>query len=948
MDDQKAQHPINPPESAHRLLWASFFVFVGSCLLALALTTRISSRLEERDQVPVSVSPRPAVSASGDFEYLWYEAENMRGISETSQHEPLLNPSYLDLPSAKAPGWCISGPGVSAEWSQGGESEWNSVAASANETHGTILQDIEIPRGGEYKVWVRYADFANKSENFVVRILQERRAVFRHEFGAKDLIDPHDETSTYWGWAFTWDGAPATLAKGPARVSIEIDKAAPARRQVDCFLVTNDLAFVPEGRRKPDFAALHYLREWSKSQTAFAPLIGSTRADLPMTWQRPKVAGRDFMMPWNIAKDFWRLYDKPPNQRPLYPFSAEPIDEFVKTYSGKREVPIFDSKLIVPVVYINDLPELLKDGSAFRRYLAETKSPFAVLINYGSASFASDADARIAWNLLNGELRDQFLGWMSGESIGFVWDEAPKYLRISPDMSRAQLLDALRGFYTGALARKWSATFKTDAGPMWEKMLPAQSTSSTSFAHALSEWGVRFLGMETSAVQPMTAMRIAFTRGAARQFGGEFFYYHAPNFGDTATTFMKQQNFAGPDNFFHTRYGATMGPSLSWYRKSYYLYYMSGASAIYLEQGFDQFFKPGPGEHPFQLNPLGRITDEFVRFADQHPDRGAPYTPIAFLLDPAHGWDMTDYPQWPFGVAQINRSDRALRELFGAAYYPGPVREGEPASGERQSFVPGIFGNIFDVLVASQTHQDAIDAYAALIAGGRIDWSNEWATKLADYVRNGGVVVLNSAQIKGLPPDFLGVRLMGTTGEAHNARCLSKDESPQDLHGGIFRFEHVEMKGAEILIATPSNEPLVTINKLGRGEVVFVAVPDLLGEDERITAFAAHLLAHLASDATPIKVDGDVEYLINRNSRGWVVTLFNDNGVFKPQQGLAQVDRSATVNATITLRGAAIANASEWTSDRTLAIKKQVGSADSMTLNIAPGGIAVVELMTAR
>ena len=61
-----------------------------------------------------------------------------------------------------------------------------------------------------------------------------------------------------------------------------------------------------------------------------------------------------------------------------------------------------------------------------------------------------------------------------------------------------------------------------------------------------------------------------------------------------------------------------------------------------------------------------------------------------------------------------------------------------------------------------------------------------------------------------------------------------------------------------------------------------------LGEDERITPFVAHLLAHLASDATPVKVDGDVEYLINRNSHGWVVTLFNDNGVFKPQQGLAQ------------------------------------------------------------
>jgi hypothetical protein len=671
---------------------------------------------------------------------------------------------------------------------------------------------------------------------------------------------------------------------------------------------------------------------------------------------------------------------------PLYPFNAEPIAEFVKAYSGKRKVPIFDSRLIVPTIYINDLPELLKEGSAFRRYLADTKSPFAVLINYGAANFASDADAQAAWKLLNGELRDQFLGWISGESIGFVWSEAPQYLKISPEMTRAQLLDAHRTFYTGALARKWSAMFKTRAGAMWDKMIPAQSTSSTSFAHALGEWGVRSFGMETAAVQPMTAMRLAFNRGAARQYGGKVFYYHAPNFGDSATTFTKQQNFAGPDNFFHSRYGATMGPSLSWYRKSYYLYYMSGASAIYLEQGFDQFFKPGPGEHPFQLNPLGRITEEFIRFAEKHPDPGTPYTPIAFLLDPAHGWEMTDYPQWPFGVSQISRSDRALRELFGAAYYPGPVREGEPASGERQAFVPGIFGNIFDVLVASSStgvppvrHHapdaratpgsadvrsalsaaganksrttgetlsplNAIDAYRAIIVGGRIDWSKQWADKLASYVRDGGTLVLNSAQIKGLPAELLGVHLTGEQGEAHNAKCLSPNEPEQDLHGQIFRYDRVEVKGAEILIAVPSGDPLVTVNKVGRGRVVFIALPDVLGEDERMTPLVAHLLAHLASDATPVKVEGDVEYLINRTARGWVVTLFNDNGVFKPQQGMAEVDRNASVNVTVSLRGMGISDANEWTLDRTLNVKKQAGAADSVTLNIAAGGIAVIEL----
>ena len=99
-----------------------------------------------------------------NFEYLWLEAENMRGFATQPTGEPILNPSWQNLGKAKAPGWGINGPGVSAEWSQGGESEWNSAAASADETPATIYQDVEIPRSGNYKLWVRYADWANKTE----------------------------------------------------------------------------------------------------------------------------------------------------------------------------------------------------------------------------------------------------------------------------------------------------------------------------------------------------------------------------------------------------------------------------------------------------------------------------------------------------------------------------------------------------------------------------------------------------------------------------------------------------------------------------------------------------------------------------------------------------------------------------------------------------------------
>jgi len=581
----------------------------------------------------------------------------------------------------------------------------------------------------------------------------------------------------------------------------------------------------------------------------------------------------------------------------------------------------------------------------------------------------SEADGQAAWKLLSGELKDQFLGWISGESIGYVWDHAPRELKISPSMSRKELLEAHRVFYTNAIENKWKETFHTETGPMWDKMIPGQSSSSTSFAHALAEWGVRLLGMETPAVQPMVGMRIAFTRGAARQYGGAFLYYHAPNFGDTATTFTKAQNFAGPDYFFHSRYGPTTGPSLSWYRKSYFLYYMSGASAIYLEQGFDQFFKPGPGENPFQLNPLGRITDEFMRFAEKHPDRGIPYTPVAFLLDPAHGWEMTDYPQWPFEVSQIDRADRALRELFGVAYYPGAVVEGEPATGDRQAFVSGVFGDIFDVLVASQNQSSTssvstsmlsrtgvprtpvasspLFSYRAVVAGGHIDWTPTWIRNLTDYISGGGTVVLNAAQIKGVPEQLLGGHLTNETAEADTARCLSPGEEPQDLSGQMFRYERTELKGASVLVAASNGDPLVTVNKLGKGSVVFCALPDLLGEDERMTPFAAHMLANVFSDVTPVRVSGDVEYVINRTDSGWVITLINNNGVFKPQQGLAQVDRNAYVNATINLGSQKVQSANEWIADKSLDLQRLNGT-QTVKVQIAPGSSAIVELRTTR
>ena len=55
-----------------------------------------------------------------------------------------------------------------------------------------------------------------------------------------------------------------------------------------------------------------------------------------------QVAGRDFLMPWNIAQRvLGRCTTSLRRSASLFPFNAEPIDQFVAKYKGAQDVPIF-------------------------------------------------------------------------------------------------------------------------------------------------------------------------------------------------------------------------------------------------------------------------------------------------------------------------------------------------------------------------------------------------------------------------------------------------------------------------------------------------------------------------------------------------------------------------------------------------------------------------------
>src|SRR5687767_9624252 len=117
------------------------------------------------------------VAAEKPLIYLWFEPEWFEGVQGSF--------GYWSGPGASKPtgAWGVAGPGISAEWTQGGESEWNSMGATAEETKAACHRDFVVPRAGKYRAWVRYYDHRKKSEPFAVAVQQAGKEALVGELG---------------------------------------------------------------------------------------------------------------------------------------------------------------------------------------------------------------------------------------------------------------------------------------------------------------------------------------------------------------------------------------------------------------------------------------------------------------------------------------------------------------------------------------------------------------------------------------------------------------------------------------------------------------------------------------------------------------------------------------------------------------------------------------------
>lgn len=815
---------------------------------------------------------------SDPAESIWIEAESFAPLRGA-------NFSYFEESRQSKGSWSLSGPGVAAEWTQGGESEFMSIAARADEGNGTtVSKECEIPHTGTYRLWVRYADYRNRREEFTVNVVQTPKS-HPFMFGSMPNVDDSSTASLYWGWAFVWDSIEVQLTKGTARIELITSAPSEARRQIDCLCITTDTHYTPSGREKPDRAIWKLMRTFDSEQL---------KLGMPSEIKVEKFPAPRFY--WNAGKDWLEQLEKPDPNSVRSPFAMDKVvlPEFLAAFKGKQP-PVVSSSLSSPTIHIPLYPQCLAKNSSFMNW-SGGKSPFAILLNYGEPVWLPNQDKSQAYETLKA-FGDEFAGYISGENIGYADPDPAKLAHaISTAKTREEILVILEQQNTERVREKFKNYYGKDISSKeaWSKLISCLSVNMESYAHMLARLGEQRVGHENTGNGPTLARRLAFLRGAARQFGTKFFDYQSCNLGDSATMFSTDWYFypASPRFIFDNQYDAWAGAGVNWLLKDYVLWWAAGVDGFYNEQGVDLFWKPGGNSagtnFPLELSPKGKVAEKVINLFER-AERGDQYAPIAFLLDEAHGYAQERFQPGRFGIDPMlnqelltpGRHDANIRAWLDAAYFPAPQTQNEPASGIVQTYVNGIFGDIFDVIVDSPRTTRILSKYRAVVLCGELSLNNEWLTALKKFAAEGGTIVICEGQLSDTASRSLGLSVATATGESNTVSAGAFGELPCE------RFQFQRHASEAALARSPDGTPLLFSVSHGKGRFLRCAIPYGLGIGNAPNPVIAIAMREIVNASTPMRVDGDVEWALCCLASGkWQVTIFNNSGEIKPQHGV--------------------------------------------------------------
>jgi hypothetical protein len=413
------------------------------------------------------------------------------------------------------------------------------------------------------------------------------------------------------------------------------------------------------------------------------------------------------------------------------------------------------------------------------------------------------------------------------------------------------------------------------------RFMRGRNMSVTGHSHYeayAAEWGARVVGLELGENIAFAQSKIAFARGASRQWGRPWSVQVSPWFSGSCTT-------SGPLRM-EGKYarGLDAGHSLSFYKRLWLHAWFAGTAMVTPENSIAIFFESQ--QHPWALTSHGRAATEVIAFMRQH-DRGIPYTPVAIVLDHFNGYNAYMDKSW--GIMDNTPGDLEVKDLFQHQLFPGSDHIHEnpfPDNPEYSYLRPTPFGEMFDVLLSS-AKAEVLGMYPILLLAGDITFDTDFTGQLFHAVRKGSILLLRPRHVKELSDDFYKLKAAGT----------------------------VEVLGTWVDPAT-----------------------------NRESAISNERLASLNANYLPISLTGDlVQYQINRNRRGWVIELINNDGVIKKPNSPAIInpDRSAKVNLQPRI---SVRSAYEWSFPNDI----ELSTDWPITITIGPGQSVFVELITSQ
>ncbi len=270
-----------------------------------------------------------------------------------------------------------------------------------------------------------------------------------------------------------------------------------------------------------------------------------------------------------------------------------------------------------------------------------------------------------------------------------------------------------------------------------QRAMRGRNMSVTGHSHYeayAAEWGARVVGLEVCENIAFTQSKIAFARGAARQWGLPWSLQASPWFSGACTT-NGPLRIEGKD-----ARGLDAGHSLSLYRRMWLHGWFAGAAMVTPENSSAIFFEDSA--KPDKLTSHGKAASAFFAFTRGH-DRGIPYTPVAVVLDRYAGYN--GYRGHPWGILENTPGDTEINDLFVWQLYPNSdhIHQRPNTDNPEDRYLRATpYGELADVLL-STAKAETLSAYPVLLLAGDIDFDAGFVDALCDALKKGSRVLLH-------------------------------------------------------------------------------------------------------------------------------------------------------------------------------------------------------------